>query len=198
MRVSVVRRIGIVSLLLLAAATAVLIYSRSGMPTENFSDGLRYEIANRAFAIRVVSRLAERYRDTEQEKFWVAYVKLERFSAPLYRSVAERWNIDPNPGWWTRFRAAAVGSVPKLLMVNTLRSMLTRTEDYVEKLRQLQSVGPVKEKDFLDYMIAQELLQVEMMKLALSGRYGDISSAVEAFVDDHMPSTIEPNVPVAN
>lgn len=70
-------------------------------------------------------------------------------------------------------------------MERTLLSMLSRTEIYVGRLNQLQSIGPADESEFLDYMVAQEALQVEMLRLAVSGQYGDAAAKVEAFVDRH-------------
>ena len=170
---------------LLAAIAILYMYTQSGMRTDDFPAGIRYEVANRAFALRTVERLSRRFEGSDQQAFWLAYLKLEQFSAPHYRALAERLEVDSHPGLWTRFRAAVVASDPGFMMERTLRSMLSRTEIYVGRLNQLQSIGPADESEFLDYMVAQEALQVEMLRLAVSGQYGDAAAKVEAFVDRH-------------
>ncbi|WP_431823758.1 hypothetical protein [Burkholderia sp. F1] len=154
----------------------------TGMPTDAFIKGFRYELANRAFALRAIARVARRLDGDARLPFWEAYLKLEQFNAPRYRAAARTWGLDAAPGWWTRGKAWAVGSVPKLLLTSLLKFVYSQTVPYLEELRNLRRIGPAEAHAFLDYVVDQEAVQVEMMRLALDGRHAEVTHHLDAFL----------------
>lgn len=154
-------------------------------PSDEFLAGFEREVANRAFSLRVAGHLSRRMVDTDYAGFWSAYLRLEQFNAPLYEEVAVKWGIATDPSRWTRFRAWAVGLTPGPMMAMALESTSSRTRAYVLTLQALQSTGPEEDRVFLDYMVAQEQLQVEMMRLALAGSMEEIPPLVDAFILRH-------------
>lgn len=66
-------------------------------------------------------------------------------------------------------------------MVALVRFVYKKTIDYVEWMRGLRVLGPSEATEFLDFMVEQEELQVEMMRLALEGRHSEIAGCTEEF-----------------
>lgn len=151
--------------------------------SEAFIKGFQYELANRAFALQVMQRLAQSPKGYEHYPLWSAYLLLEQFNEPRYQMAAKSWKLDYSPGWWVAFKAWAVVSlVPQTLHSTMLAFIHAETVAYVDKLKVLQGEGPYEAQPFLSYMVAQEELQVEMMELAMSGRYSEIESLVSEFI----------------
>jgi hypothetical protein len=151
--------------------------------SEAFIKGFRYELANRAFALQVMQRLAQSSKGYEHYPLWSAYLVLEQFNEPRYQMAAESWRLDYSPGWWVAFKAWAVVSlVPQAFHSTMLTFIHAETVAYVDELKVLQGEGPHEAQPFLSYMVAQEELQLEMMELAMSGRYSEIETLVTEFI----------------
>jgi hypothetical protein len=156
------------------------------MPSDAFIKGFRHELANRAFALLAVERLAGRTQGTEQFALWSAYCALERFNAAIYAAAAANWGLDDTPGWWPSFKAWAFCSVPRIFESRLMRFVYAETHAYVDELKVLQRIGPVESRTFLDYMVAQEELQVEMMELAMAMRFAEIEPRVGSFINEQL------------
>jgi hypothetical protein len=151
------------------------------MPSPTFLKGLRHELANRAFARAAVTRMARRLEGQPAHPFWQAYAELEAFNQPRYQAAAERWGLDPTPRLATRLKAWLVSSVPRPLQGLLLRLVHRETVKYMAWLQGLGRSGPADARRFLGYMLDQEQLQLEMMGLALNGRYRDVTGRADAF-----------------
>ncbi|MFD2470366.1 hypothetical protein [Amycolatopsis silviterrae] len=152
------------------------------MKFTDFEDGFRFELANREFARLSMSLLASRAATHELGPFFVAYARLEEFSAPRYLAAAERLSIRFRPSPRIRVRGWLTGRTPRPLLRELLRIAYPRTVEYAEDLRRLAASGPPGEESFLDYLVRQEDLQVRMMHAALAGKPGDALKAAEEFV----------------
>lgn len=152
------------------------------MPTNTFIKGFKSEIQNRAFALRAIGRLAKRLDGDPRQVLWAAYLKLEVFNAPIYHHAAARWGMDATPGAGTRVKAWVISSVPKFLLGPFLRFVHSKTVIYCEELRKLRSIGPADSRDFLDYMVDQEDLQIEMMRLSLDGQDSVLTRKLDSFI----------------
>lgn len=151
------------------------------MPSKEFIKGFRHELANRAFAFLALERLVERLEGDERGLFWKTYLDLETFNRPRYETAAARWGLDVTPGILTRLKAWVVSSVPKKFRGLLLKFVYSETVKYLEWLRNLRRQGPAEAGKFLDYMVEQEEVQIEMMRMALSGRYSDITRRADDF-----------------
>lgn len=151
------------------------------MPSKKFISGFRHELANRAFALIAVRRMAERLQGDERRVFWKTYWDLERFNAPRYAAAARQWAPAFKPGLWPVLKAWLVSSVPNPLLGLLLKVVHRETVKYLKWLKALRDMGPADARLFLDYMIEQEELQIEMMQLALSDRYTDIVRRADKF-----------------
>ena len=50
------------------------------MRSQQFLNGIHYELQNRAFALSAITSIANRVQGTQEYIFWSAYEKLERLS----------------------------------------------------------------------------------------------------------------------
>ncbi len=151
------------------------------MASKAFIKGFRHELANRAFAFLAIDRMAERFAGHEHGLFWKSYLDLEVFNRPRYALAARRWGQGTAPGMFTRLKALAVSSVPAALHGPLLRFIYRETLKYLEWLKKLHRRGPANARRFLEYMVEQEEVQLEMMRLALAGRYAEIASCADDF-----------------
>ncbi|WP_237234722.1 hypothetical protein [Pseudomonas sp. TCU-HL1] len=151
------------------------------MPSKAFIKGFRHELANRAFAFLAVGRMAERLDGDARGLFWKTYLDLEVFNGPRYEAAARRWGLGVTPGIASRLKAWAVSSVPKACHGLLLKVVYRETLKYLEWLKDLRRQGPADARAFLDYMVHQEEVQIEMMRIALSGRYSEITGSADDF-----------------
>ncbi|HHK0531378.1 MULTISPECIES: hypothetical protein [Pseudomonas] len=151
------------------------------MPSKKFLKGFKHELANRAFALMTVRRMAGRLEGDPWFSFWKTYWDLEVLNARRYEAAALIWGLDPAPGFATKLKAWLVSSVPRCLMVVLVKFVLKETVAYAEWLRDLCSEGPSGASAFLDYMVEQEDLQIELMRMALAGRHREIAGYAEDF-----------------
>ena len=80
-----------------------------------------------------------------------------------------------------RLKALAVSSLPARLHGPLLRFIYRETLKYLEWLKKLRQQGPANARRFLEYMVEQEEVQLEMMRLALAGRYAEIARCADDF-----------------
>jgi len=150
----------------------------------SFENGFLHELENRAFAFRAIERLSGRLLADPRRPLWQTYFELEQYNASKYQAAASRLDLTFQPGVWTKFRAWLIGSVPKCLHSVFLRFVYAKTIKYLRFLEDLRKDGPREERAFLEYMVAQEVVQIEMMKRALTGRYWEIPEILEKFIED--------------
>ncbi|MFE3455768.1 hypothetical protein ACFXJ8_43370 [Nonomuraea sp. NPDC059194] len=151
------------------------------MHSKEFTKAFEYELQNRAFALRAMFGIARRLHGDPQNDFWGGYARLERFNVPRYAEAAQRWGLDPQPQTWTRIRGTVIGATPKFMLRSLLKFAYPKTVEYLEELRRMRGLGPDDGKAFLDYVVDQEVVQIEMMQLALNERYPEITRNLEAF-----------------
>lgn len=147
-----------------------------------FEAGMLKELENRAFAIRAIKRLSMRLATNPRRPLWQTYAALEDFNVPLYAAAAERLGLRFEPGLWTKLRAWLVGSVPIAFHRKFLQFVLKQTTEYLKELEELRAIGPASEREFLDYMVDQEVVQIDLMKLGVDGAYWKMPAALEGFV----------------
>lgn len=155
------------------------------MASTVFLKGLRHELANRAFARLAIGRMAQRFAGQAPGLFWGAYLELEVFNEPRYAAAARCWGLSTEAGLLTRLKALVVSSVPTALHRSLLRLVHHETLKYFAWLQGLRGQGPADAQGFLDYMVAQERVQLEMMQMALAGLYAESAAHARAFFLEH-------------
>ncbi|WP_432062398.1 hypothetical protein [Streptomyces sp. S1] len=151
------------------------------MFSTQFTEGFDYELQNRRFALISMSGIARRLHGDPRISFWGGYSDLERFNVPRYEEAARRWGRSAKPTAWTRVRGALIGATPRFMLRPLLAFAYPKTVKYLEDLRRVRGTGPEDGKAFLDYMVDQEVVQIEMMRLALDDRFSEIAPKLEDF-----------------
>ncbi|WP_436863542.1 hypothetical protein [Acinetobacter haemolyticus] len=152
------------------------------MVSKKFIKGIKYEIANRAFALDSIGRIANRVKGRPEYIFWHSYERLEIFSAPKYAKFAKKIGLDGTPSLYTRSRAWSTCLIPTLLLAPTLKLVCFLTKNYLKDLKKVRELGNSEDMEFLDYMVAQEELQIELMELAISRKYNEIVHKTDSFI----------------
>lgn len=155
------------------------------MLSEDFISGIKYELQNRAFALRAIAHIANRVKGTPEYVFWSSYEKLEEFNTPRYSSYAKKLGLDASPTFFTKAKAVTISSTPSFLLDDLLKLVYSKTKVYMEDLKKVHALGPIEDGAFLDYMIAQEQVQIEFMELAISKQYPEITSKLNNFIEKY-------------
>ncbi|WP_228296576.1 hypothetical protein [Acinetobacter seifertii] len=150
--------------------------------SKKFIKGIKYEIANRAFALDSIGRISDRVKGRPEYTFWKSYEKLEKFSAPKYAKFAEKIGLNSTPSFYTKAKAWSTSIIPIPLIDPTIKLLCFLTKIYLKDLKKLRDLGRKEDIDFLNYMVAQEELQIELMELAILKRYVRIIDKVDDFI----------------
>lgn len=152
------------------------------MLSEDFISGMKYELQNRAFALRTIERIAVRVEGEPEHIFWSSYEKLEKFNTPCYAAYAKKLGLDTTPSSFTKAKASMISATPGILLDALLKLVYSKTQVYMQDLKKVRSLGPSEDNEFLNYMIAQEQVQIELMELAIKKRYGEIQPKIDSFI----------------
>lgn len=155
------------------------------MRSQQFLNGINYELQNRAFALIAIARIANRVQGTQEYIFWSAYESLERFNTPHYFAYAEKLGLDATPSFLTKAKASLISSTPSFLLDELLKLVYAKTKVYLEDLKQVHAQGTEADREFLDYMLAQEQVQIELMELAIKKQYREISPKIDHFIQHY-------------
>ncbi|MDP1539389.1 MAG: hypothetical protein Q8K94_02420 [Moraxellaceae bacterium] len=161
------------------------VFANTEVPTDAFIQGFSVEVSNRTFALQAMKNLSKRSEGSKQHTFWQAYLRLEQFNVPHYQAAALSWGLDSRPERLAKAKAFATNLVPMAFMSLALRPLYASTVKYAKKLRKLRLIGPTNAQAFLNYMVEQEELQVEMMRLALRKDYAAAARLVDEFIAKH-------------
>lgn len=152
---------------------------QKGNLSKEFLSGFRYELGNRAFALIAVGKVSQRMAGTRQDLFWGSYHALEKFNQPKYEKAAQMLGIEISIGSGPKLKGHLVGATPKFMLGALIRYVYPQTITYLKKLKKLQAIGPAAAQPFLAYMVAQEELQIEMMRLAIAQKYEEIPALLK-------------------
>lgn len=154
--------------------------------SEAFLSGFKYEIGNRAFALLTMKGISGRLAGDRRNLFWNSYYELEKFNQPRYAQAARLLGVDPSVGWEPRFRGWLIGSTPKALLTTLQKYVYPKTIAYLEELKAVAAAGPADAAPFLAYMVEQEEVQIEMMRLALADEYEQIPPLLAEFLNKNL------------
>ena len=146
----------------------------------NYLNALQGEINNRAVAAYVVPALAKRMQGSSKGSFWAAYTSLERYQQPAYQAQQQRFRMSPS-GFNRWFKGNASLLAAYFHHEWFVEKLAGATSGYLQSLKAVSV--PEEHKTFWDYVIAQEEVQVNAMKLASEGRYRQAASLLNNFIE---------------
>lgn len=165
--------------LLLSLCTDV---AASEMPSPEFIKGMYYELDGRATMHAITANMANRFEEGAMRNYWKSYHQLEEFSRPKYERMAKAFGIELPGRTWISVKSKVISWLPGLMISGAISELRSKTVVYVERLRWLSEIGPAEERDFYAYMVRQELLQVQLMDIALRKEYLAAEDLVAQFI----------------
>ena len=144
-----------------------------------------YEVQNRAMAYSVYAWMSAKDLEADSKRWYRACLSLEEITRDRYAPYVAKYGIDPAPRLRTKMTvlAAKVGYqfIPELTI---LKQALEQTIPYVDELKRLREIAE-EDHEFFDFVVAQEELQVEMLKLRVDGKIEESAVVLETFVEQH-------------
>ncbi len=146
---------------------------------------LDYEIQNRAFALETMKVAVEKSEGAEELPFLKAYLALELLNQQRFSPIAEQYQLDMAPRFWTRTRTQ-VGLLATALMPKTsLKAIHAATLKYVPVLQKMERLAQQKDKTFFAYVVEQEEVQAAAVGLVLDGKVWLAAKMLNSFVADN-------------
>ena len=144
------------------------------------------EIQNRAFALKSARKMASQASSDEDKYFTAAWVEFEEFLQTKYAPFASKYNLPQEAGLIANIQAG-LGVLGLNVLPNAiaLKTMLDQTVNYNEKLKELRKIAPIEEKAFFEFVVDQEEVQIEAIKLAIQGKMKEAADLVTDFVKKH-------------
>jgi len=167
------------------------------VPHPDFLKLFDMEIQNRAFAYRGVEALGKRVtRDLDKAVFadWLAF---EVFLQRAYAPMAKKYGLSQQLGWQAGLQARlAIFAVAILPDKFFTKIVLDGTKKHLEKMHALYKVAPDDEKVFFDFVVRQEQVQVDSLKLRLDGKKREAERLLADFTSRHMADFPQDPAPV--
>ena len=159
-----------------------------------FIDLFDYEIQNRAMAFGAMQTMvAKRNLAPEVLSWYQAYLALEHLTQARYAPVAAKYGIATAAKTQATLTILAARIAYYLLPELTiLKQALKQTVPYVDQLKRLRELAPEDDHAFFDFVVEQEELQVEALKLRLDHKPEQATKVFEDFVEAHQTSVGAP------
>ncbi len=109
------------------------------MFSKDFLNGIEFELQNRAFALKAITRISNRMQGTPEHVFWNAYERLENFNTAIYSAYAEKLAVDATPSFFTKLKASTLSSTPSFLLDELLKLVYSKTKVYIYLAREMKA-----------------------------------------------------------
>ena len=153
---------------------------------EKVAELFEMEVQNRAFALKSARKMASQASSHEDKQFTAAWVAFEEFLQSKYAPFASKYNLSQEAGLIANIQAGLdVLGLNVLPNAIALKMMLDQTVNYNEKLKELRKIAPEEEKEFFEFVVDQEELQIAGIKLAIEGKMKEATELVTDFIKKH-------------
>ena len=144
------------------------------------------EVQNRAFALKSAQRMASKAESDEDRYFTAAWVAFEEFLQVKYSPFAAKYNLSQKAGIKANIDVGLAGLALDILPdAIALKTMLNQTVNYNEKLKELRKIAPKEEKDFFEFVVDQEEIQIAGIQLCIEGKMKEAADLVTDFIKKH-------------
>lgn len=150
--------------------------------TERFTSLANYEIQNRAFALDYTKRSSEHWGNKDVKRFWAAYYELELINQKKYQNFAEKHNLDMEATTMTDIKTSSIRGLSRVAPEWTLEFITKATEKYIGDLEEMRRLGPAEDKRFLSYVVEQEYVQIQALKLASTGQPREGTQVLSSYI----------------
>ena len=144
------------------------------------------EVQNRAFALKSARKMASQATSEEDKYFTAAWVAFEEFLQKKYAPFAAKYNLSQEAGLIANIQVG-LGVLGLNVLPNAiaLKMMLDQTVNYNEKLKELRSIAPEEEKEFFEFVVDQEEVQIAAIRLCIEDKIKEAADLVTDFITKH-------------
>lgn len=144
------------------------------------------EIQNRAFALRGSEQRAAGATTEGDTAFYGAWAEFEGFLRGKYAPFAEKYGFTQEAQTVARLQAGFGALVADVLPNRMLyERMLEETIAHTEKLKVLRDVSPAGDRDFFSFVVVQEELQIEALRLRIEEKNQEAADLLRRFIAEH-------------
>lgn len=184
------KNIPVVCLLSIIFALLGLLHSQSSdgagtetVNTERFIKLFRYELQNRAFAYGAIKHVVAKPDKVKNIGFWEAYFALENYNKTCFGPVAKSYHLSTEPGRLTQIRASMSAWLVRVSETYSIGIIHNATKKYVSQLEELKQLA-TDDHDFFEYVVEQEKIQLEAMRLVLGGEPEEAEKLIHDFIGE--------------
>lgn len=152
---------------------------------EKFKELFDMEVQNRAFAFKSSKGMAEKASSEGDKLFFGAWVAFEQFLQEKYASHAIKHSLSQEPRGVANLQVG-IGKLAADLLPDSImfKGMLDETIKYLEKLKELERLAPEEDRSFFSFVVKQEEVQIEALKLRIDGKNQEAADLLTAFVQE--------------
>ena len=157
------------------------------------------EIQNRAFAYVSVEALGKRADNDVDKAVFADWLAFEVFLRRAYAPMAEKYGLTQTIRLPALLQARLAGFAWAVLPDRMFtKIVLDGTKKHLEKMRDLSSLAPDQDQRFFDFVVRQEQVQVDSLKLRLEGKKREAAQLLADFASEHQsdfPKDLTPHGP---
>ena len=152
---------------------------------KKFMELFDMEVQNRAFALKAFN--ANNSASTEGDKiFFGAWLEFEQFLQQKYAPFAEKYELSQKPRSMANIQAGLGEIALNILPDSVMREgMRNQTIKYLEKLKELQHVAPKDDAGFFDFVVKQEVLQIDALQFWIDEKYEEAAKLLRNFMKEN-------------
>ena len=130
--------------------------------------------------------MASQATSEEDKYFTAAWVAFEEFLQKKYAPFAAKYNLSQEAGLIANIQVG-LGVLGLNVLPNAiaLKMALDQTVNYNEKLKELRSIAPEEDKEFFEFVVDQEEVQIAGIRLCIEDKMKEAADLVTDFIAKH-------------
>ncbi|MEO1639495.1 MAG: hypothetical protein AAFU41_09655 [Pseudomonadota bacterium] len=141
------------------------------------------EIQNRASAHKGVETLSKSATNDIDKAVFADWLAFEAFLQRAYAPTAKKYGLPQTIRWQALLQARLAGVALAILPDRYFtKFVLDGTKKHLEKMEQLYALAPKEDERFFDFVVRQEAVQVDSLKLRLDGKKREAAQLLVNFV----------------
>lgn len=155
-------------------------------PNIGFHKLFDMEIQNRAFAHESVEALGTRAATEVDKMVFADWLAIEVFLQRAHAPTVQKHGLSQKIRWQARVQSRLARIASAVLPDRMFAKVaLDGTERHLEKMRDLYKVAPDEDKTFFDFVVRQEQVQVDALKLRVEGKKREAAQLLADFTSSH-------------
>ena len=147
---------------------------------EIYFNHLEYEYGNRARTYIGMKAAAKASRDSERAPFFQAYYEMEVLNQQIYGHMKEELGVDYQVNWFIDMCLKAIGYLGWRFL--DAQWFVDIVIPYLPKLEEMRSLSDPQHRQFFDYVIAQEEVQLAASQAVVDGTWQDGADLIQGFL----------------